>query len=85
VRKSSKYYGLDYFVQCSWPEKHHFETIAAFGWASVATDYAKEVLARQCVPGFRYRVVHQKNNEPTCVWRSYQDAKEKSTIATISA
>lgn len=60
MKRSSKYFNLRYLVECKWPERPCFETIAAFDHEGVAADYAQT-----CYRGKRtdweYRVMERKS------------------------
>lgn len=61
MKKTSRYYNLKWVVECKWPNKPFYETIAAFNSLPVAREYMRE-----CASGnkwFKYRVMERNGKK----------------------
>ncbi len=57
LSRKSKYFELKYIVECKWPNKPFYETIAAFDSQMIATNYKRDCIAT--IKGFEYRTMQR--------------------------
>jgi hypothetical protein len=59
-KRTSKFHGLDYIVECMMPATPFWETIAAFNGVMAAVAYATYCEKSNGIRGYKYRVQHRK-------------------------